>query len=106
METEHKSRGKIVFERQHNSSERRKPSFNSSVAVRKEIESKNDSDELGEKPILKGSKVVMPEYVIGQKLTNKTKKRSSTQIVADSEQPAERKPHLQHLFDEEDENQD
>lgn len=106
MESDHISRGKVLFKKQTNASERRKPSFNASVTLRKELDSKNDSDDFGEKAILKGSKVVMPEYVIGQKLANKTKKRSNTQTDADSRKSNDHKPHLQHLFDEEDEIQE
>lgn len=104
------SRGKILFKKQNH---RQKPSFNKSVSVRKQLEctdtASNESSESGEKPMLKGSKVVMPEYVIGQKVssskTKKTKLSSSSSKTQTDETKSSKqqnqKPHLQHLFDEE-----
>lgn len=108
---------KILFKNQNNrSKECQKPSFNRSVTVRKQIEctdTKSNESETSEKPMLKGSKVIMPEYVIGQKMaSNKTKKNksctSSEAQGSDTKQGKQQnqKPLLQHLFDDEDEDQD
>lgn len=115
------SRGKILFKRQNNQRPRegwQKPSFNKSVSVRRQIEctdTASNESATSEKPMLKGSKVVMPEYVIGQKVaSNKTKKSklssssgSSTQTgdTKDTGKQQNQKPLLQHLFDE-DQDQD
>lgn len=110
---------KLLFKRQSNSSkEWRKPSFNKSVSLRKQIEhtdtgsAANTSDE---KPSLRGSKVVMPEYVIGQKVANSNKaKKTNLNISCGSSQASDTKPSkqqnqkplLQHLFDEEGEDEE
>lgn len=109
MDTDDSSNAKILFKRQSSSKEHRKPSFNKSVSLRKEIEYKDDSEESSDKPTLKGSKVVMPEYVIGQKVATKTKKRSNTDTetgAKDKKSERQNKPQLQHLFDEEDEDEE
>ena len=50
--------------------------FNNSVKLSAIVtDDRNDDD----KPLLKGSKVVMPEYVIGQKI-KKTKKKLNTKV--------------------------
>lgn len=105
MDTDDGSSGKIVFKRQSSSSKFRKPSFNQSAALRNEIEESGTGSE--ERAVLKGSKVLMPEYVIGQKKP----KISRTKINADSTAQAKKsdgknKPQLQHLFDEEEEEED
>lgn len=109
--------GKIMFKKQNN--QRQKPSFNKSVSLRKQIESTSTDShesESSDKPTLKGSKVIMPEYVIGQKVssskTKKTKLSSSssssiTQTGDTKSSKQNQKPLLQHLFDEEqDEDED
>lgn len=109
--------GKIMFKKQNN--QRQKPSFNKSVSLRKQIESTSTDShesESSDKPTLKGSKVIMPEYVIGQKVSSsKTKKTklsssssSSTTQTGDTKSSKQnQKPLLQHLFDEEqDEDED
>lgn len=118
MDTDGNGRGKILFKKQNTQRSKdgwQKPSFNKSVSVRKQIEctdTKSNECETSEKPTLKGSKVIMPEYVIGQKVTNvKTKKNklnsSSSTQTSDTKQSKQQsqKPQLHHLFDE-DENQD
>lgn len=109
--------GKIMFKKQNN--QRQKPSFNKSVSLRKQIEStstESHESESSDKPTLKGSKVIMPEYVIGQRVSSsKTKKTklsssssSSTTQTGDTKSSKQnQKPLLQHLFDEEqDEDED
>lgn len=94
--------GKIVFRKQSSAREHRKPSFKQSVALRKEIEV--NSAESEEKAILKGSKVVMPEYVIGQKKQKKSRNKPSAASMADTKHSdGTNKPQLQHLFEEEEE---
>lgn len=101
------SSGKIVFKKQNTSRDNRKPSFNQSTAVRKEIEKSDSRSESDAKGVLKGAKFVMPEYVIGQKVQKKINRKV---ITASTESPqksdGKNKPHLQHLFDEEDEDED
>lgn len=102
------SSDKIVFRKQNiRTNEFHKPSFNKSVSVRKQLLERTDAEcnesSTSEKPILKGSKVIMPEYVIGQKVaTNKNKKKKLN--TNDGEARADdknqnQKPLLQHLFD-------
>lgn len=109
---------KIAFKKQNNhSKEWQKPSFNKSVSLRRLIEhtdTQSNESVASEKPILKGSKVIMPEYVIGQKGTKNTKikklklntsGKTQAEDIKASKQPNQ-KPHLQHLFDDADENED
>lgn len=108
MDTDDSSSGKIVFKKR-DPKEIRKPSFNKSVTVRKQIEPYDEVDESIDKPILKGSKVVMPEYVIGQKKTNKTKRKSNSDSPSDSKGKkldGKIKPLLQHLFDQDEEQEE
>lgn len=104
MDTDDHPSGKIVFKKRTNANER-KPSFNHSASLRKDVEhTSNVSDE---KSILKGSKVVMPEYVIGQKVSKKTKKKLNTAAATDTNTASgQKKPLLQHLFDEEEEEEE
>lgn len=111
------SSGKILFKKQSNRpKESPKPSFNTSVSVRKQIEwndSRSSETVTSEKPTLKGSKVVMPEYVIGKKIASNKAKRNKLDTSEEAEagdakssKQQNQKPHLQHLFDEEDEDDD
>lgn len=104
MDTDDNSSGKIVFRKQTSAREHRKPSFNQSTALRKDIEVSSAESE--EKAILKGSKVVMPEYVIGQSKQKKNRNRPTVDSTAHTKNTDGNKPHLQHLFDEEDEDED
>lgn len=107
MDTDDSSNAKIVFKKR-DPKEIRKPSFHSSVSVRKQIEP-SEGDESSDKPILKGSKVVMPEYVIGQKKTNKTKRKlnsDSPSETKDRKLDGKNKPLLQHLFDQDEEEEE
>lgn len=105
MDTEDNTSGKIVFRKQNSSRDHRKPSFNSLAALRKEIN--DDTGESEDKAILKGSKVVMPEYVIGQKVQKKIKTNLNKKSNTDTKKSDGQKiPLLQHLFDEEEENSD
>lgn len=112
--------GKVLFKKQSNQRSKevwQKPSFNKSVSLRKQIECTNTEStesEASDKPMLKGSKVIMPEYVIGQKVSSsKTKKHklssstNSTQ-TSDTKQSKQQnqKPLLQHLFDEDQDEDD
>lgn len=104
MDTDDVSNSKVVFKKQSSSKEHRKPSFNQSALLRRKIDTNQESDE---KSTLKGSKVVMPEYVIGQKVSNKTKNKAIKHQAADTIQSGrEKKPHLQHLFDDEEEDEE
>lgn len=92
---------KIVFhsrKRGHNNDGAR---FNKSVHLKSIIHDEPD-DPVIDLPKMKGSKLVMPEYVIGQK---KEKKKSTTK--SGSVEGAEKKPSqvlkLNHLFEEEEE---
>lgn len=99
------SSGKVLFKKQHRLIEHRKPpSFNQSALLRKMIEKSDNRMESIVKPILKGSKVVMPEYVIGQKVHKKNKVKLNTESTANMQKSdGKAKPLLQHLFDDKDE---
>lgn len=104
MDTDDDQKNKIVFKKQSSSKEYRKPSFSHSASLRKKIDTNVES---GEKSTLKGSKVVMPEYVIGQKVSSKTKTKAIKHSADDSiKSSGSKKPLLQHLFDEEEEDAD
>lgn len=115
---ESSSSGKILFKRQTNrSKEWQKPSFNKSVPIRKQIECSDGTTNetvASAKPTLKGSKVIMPEYVIGKKISSTKTKRNKLDTSgetsvgdAKSSKQQNQKPHLQHLFDaEEDDDED
>lgn len=95
---------KITFKRKSsNLNEKQRSSLKRSIALREEIQpDDNDEDASDHKSVLKGSKVLMPEYVIGQK-TAKIKKSSSKQHKTISTEQSEgentKKLHLQHLFE-------
>lgn len=94
---------KITFKRKNPN--RTMPTFNQSVPLRVNIE-KTDESVPGEKPILKGTKVVMPEYVIGQKVKEKRPRKSATPSKTRIIEPKVKNSlQLQHLF-EEDEDSD
>lgn len=106
------SSGSILFKKQSNrSKEWQKPSFNKSVAVRKQLEcsdSASNATVTSDRPTLKGSKVIMPEYVIGKKTASTKAKKTKLDISGDglvdakkSNKQQTQTPHLQHLFDEE-----
>lgn len=104
MDTDDEQKTKIVFKKQSSSKEYRKPSFSHSASLRQKIDTNVES---GEKSTLKGSKVVMPEYVIGQKVSSKTKTKAIKHSADDSNKSSgSKKPLLQHLFDEEEEEED
>lgn len=87
---------KIVFK------QRRRPDlaarFNQSVHLKSQLEG-NTLVEDKEKPVLKGSKVVMPEYVIGQKVAKGKSVKQRPAVKVDRNQLK-----LGHLFDEEEDN--
>lgn len=89
---------KIVFNRR--SANSRQPTFKKSIGLRKQIERDDvDMDPVDQKAMFRGSKMVMPEYVIGQK-PKKTKKLSTASSTStDTRQAKSNKPQLQHLFD-------
>lgn len=100
MDVDSGDAGKIVFKQR-----RRLPAgesvssvkFNQSVHLKAIVES-GSAEENADKPMLKGSKVVMPEYVIGQRVSKEKKSRSKG--VAGS---SKNQLKLGHLFNEEDE---
>lgn len=85
---------KIVFQ----SRKRSRPSFNKSIPLKRELER---DDQIEEKSSMKGSKVVMPEYVFGQKAQNKIRKKTNTSTTEIDDK--QNKLRLQHLFDEDEE---
>lgn len=85
---------KIVFKSRAKSS--------GSAALRRQLDDKSDDDD---KPILKGSKLVMPEYVIGQKKQTANKRKSSTITETSKREKSQTKPHLQHLFEEDEDDE-
>lgn len=96
--------GKITFKRK---SANRAPKFQRSAPLRNAIESSEpQNDDIDAKPILKGSKVVMPEYVIGQKSKDKKRKATSSKTSEKSASEGKNTLKLQHLMDEEDEDAD
>ena len=91
---EEENTDKIVFKRK---STRRNEMFNKSVKLQDVAE--NDSGEV-DKAILRGSKLLMPEYVIGQKVkkSNKKKEQSAATTIPSTASVLK----LGHLFEEED----
>lgn len=98
MDVDSSDSGKIVFKQR-----RRLPAtgsasvakFNQSVHLRAIVES-GSAEENADKPVLRGSKVLMPEYVIGQKVAKEKKSRT---LGAGGSSKNQLK--LGHLFDEE-----
>lgn len=87
--------GKITFKRRGAN----KPKFQRSTPLRNVVESQpDDDDDIDAKPILKGSKVVMPEYVIGQK--SKDRKRKATSSSTREKSECRNTLKLQHLIEE------
>lgn len=104
IDADDESNSKLIFKRQRTSKDRRNPSFNSSVSLREKVDS---HDESAEKSTLKGSKVLMPEYVIGQKVSGKAKRiKMANSAETSKKSETQKRPTLQHLFDEEEENED
>lgn len=88
--------GKITFKRKGTD---KAPRFQRSTPLRNAVESQPDDDDIDAKPILKGSKVVMPEYVIGQKSKDRKRKRTSSSTTQKSE--CRNTLRLEHLIEEE-----
>lgn len=90
----------ITFKR---SAASKAPKFQRSIALRGAMESSQTEDDADTRPILKGSKLQMPEYVIGQK-SSKNKKRRGTSSKAPTTDVSECRNtlKLQHLMEEED----
>lgn len=94
-----KSTDKIVFKS-------KRPSFHKSVPLRTKIFDDTAKDD-DHKSVLKGSKLLMPEYVIGQKVEHKKRKSMpSTSHSQGSDKKSRNQPQLQHLFEEEDEEEE
>lgn len=86
---------KIVFRN------RRKPTFHQSSTLKHKVATRSNEGEQ-EKIIMKGSKVVMPEYVIGAKPKAKEKKKSSSLANTDKDRSSKKQVlQLQHLMDDE-----
>lgn len=79
--------------------------YNQSAHLRGQVEATGggDTDESQTKPVLRGSKVLMPEYVIGQKVSGK-KPRKTTQPIGTSMSIGQ--PKLGHLFDADEDDED
>lgn len=88
------SNDKIVFK----SRNRTRPSFNQSVSLKRALDC---DDKIDKKSSMKGSTVVMPEYVIGQKAQIKIRKKTITSTTEKDDK--QNKLRLQHLFDEDEE---
>lgn len=104
-------RAKIIFkQRKRNSSadshetNSRAVSYNVAVPLQAALEADADGEASGEKPVLIGSKVVMPEYAVGQKMQRRDRrKKSGAQTTGTAGRNNILK--LGHLFDE-DEDED
>lgn len=98
------SSDKIVFK------SRKRPSFNQSVPLKISLD-KPAQDEKSDdhKSIMKGSRVLMPEYVIGQKSSQKDKKKKSVSFSSPKQSKSPQAPkalQLDHLFEGEDDDDD
>lgn len=75
--------------------------FNKSIHLKSIVNADESTDPVLDLPKMKGSKVVMPEYVIGQK---KERKKSTAKSSADgTDKKAAEVLKLNHLFEDEDE---
>lgn len=101
VDIEQGTSSKIVF------NQRKKVRFNRSVQyhqLRDELEQSKTTDTVEDRAVMKGSKVVLPEYVVGQKNTHKEKRKKPSTVSAVSSS-SDKQLKLQHLMDEnEDEN--
>lgn len=88
---------KILFKNRKRNVSSPSSTFNSSVTLKAAVE----GEVTEEKAVLKGSKVVMPEYVIGQKINKDKKVKRLTATNPNKNQ--EKILKLGHLFEEEDE---
>lgn len=96
MDAEQVTSGKAVF------NQRRNLKFNRSIQqqkLRAQLEQAKIGDSVEDRVVLRGSKVLMPEYVVGQKSAQKSKQRkpTSTSVSGTSSQ---KQLKLQHLMDE------
>lgn len=84
---------------------RGKLKFNRSIKLKSRLEEEDNEPAAGEqdKPKVKGSKVVMPEYVIGQKQRKSKPVKLGT---ASSKRDRANELKLDHLIDEEDNSED
>lgn len=71
-----------------------KITFNKSAHVKRNLRSASSTDDESDKPKLKGSKLVMPEYVVGQRIkaTSRSKKQNKS--------PGKQMLNLSHLMEE------
>ena len=86
-----------------------KVTFNKSIKLKKKVEEEKTDNT--EKSVARGSKILMPEYVIGQKIKKDKKKmsfggRSSKNSEAIKSQKSSKELKLGHLMEEEDEEED
>lgn len=96
--------GKITFKRK---GVNKAPQFKKSTILRNAIESSQSEDnDVDAKPVLKGSKVVMPEYVIGQTSKDKRRKAASSKTSEKTASDSRNTLKLQHLMEEENEDSD
>lgn len=98
------SDGKIVFKSRKRAAAG--TTFNRSVALDRSLgDSVTEECDL-EKPVFRGSKVLMPEYVIGQKVKNGSRQKAN-KATDDAEAGGKSKMlKLGHLFENEDDNED
>lgn len=79
--------------------------FNRSVQqnrLRDELEQSKHINTVEDAPVMKGSKLVMPEYVIGQKTIQKEKRKKPTSTLG----PSTKQLKLQHLLEEDEDDDD
>lgn len=91
---------KIVF-KQRRRADLLATKFNQSVSLKARLGDTSTEDGV-EKAVLKGSKVVMPEYVFGQKVAAKEKRVKKR---SEAENNTHNKLKLNHLFDEEEDDE-
>lgn len=101
MDDDDDMNGPLTFKRK---STNKAPKFQRSIPLRNTIELSSipQKDDVDAKPIMKGSKVLMPEYVIGQKCKSDKKRKttSSTKVVGKSVAECKNTLKLQHLMEE------
>lgn len=94
--------GKIVFKTRKRAPNAAATTFNSSMPLKAIVEGGSAETE-DQRPVLRGCKVVMPEYVVGQRVTREKK----VATVAKEKVAAPQKVlKLGHLFEDEDDDSD
>lgn len=93
--------GKIVFNTRKRSNQDGVPTFNQSAHLKSALEpAESDAADNVEKSVLKGSKVQMPEYIIGKKPAGDKKRKDRP--AKDSNKASGAALKLDHLLDQDD----